>query len=411
LPRAGNVSRTTCSVAVAALAALLALFVPAAYGQSDDALRTAIAAFEAGDILGAERTLRPLAARDPEAAAWLAAALLKRGDRSTLTEAIRLLRGAADAGNGRAKYLLAFQHIAGQGVAKDEPRAAQLFREAADAGIARAAYNLGVLYAKGRGVPTDQAQALHWYELAARAGDPYGAYAFARAIEVSPQATARAAEMLQVYRTAAEQGHLPAAIRYGVLLTDGRGGRKDPGEAQRFLRHAADSGYPEAAMALGDVSVSLVMSARGEAARAAATSAIAWYTAAANAGIAEAQFKLANALFSGAGLDRDLPKAEQWYSRAARQGLAEAQYVLGIWKAGGVASTKDPVEGYMWLLLADRQGNTNAGKVRTRAAEKMSPAEIGQAEAAAGAFRAVPERPPSRLDDEAPPLRPMAAKP
>ncbi len=399
------------SIAVGVATALLLLPTSFTHAQSSDTLRTAIAAIEAGDTVTAERQLRPLAAQDPEAAAWLAAALLKRNDRQALAEAIRLLNGAAGVGNGRAKYLLAFQHIAGQGVPRDDSRAAQLFREAADTGIARAAYNLGVLYAKGRGVSADQNQALHWYERATQAGDPYGAYAFARAIEMSPQAAARTTEMVHAYRLAAEQGHLPAAIRYGVLLADGRAGRKDPVEAQRFLRHAADNGYPEAALALGDVSVSIAMNARGEAARAAASSAIAWYTAAANAGVAQAQFKLANALFSGAGIDRDLPKAEQWYARAGRQGLAEAQYVLGVWKIGGVASAKDPVDGFKWLLLAERQGNTNAAKIRARSAEKISAAEISQAEAAAAAFRATPERQPGRLDDEAPPLKPMAPKP
>ena len=85
--------------------------------------------------------------------------------------------------------------------------------------------------------------------------------------------------------------------------------------------------------------------------------------------------------------------------------------MLGIWKTGGVTSAKDPVDGYTWLLLAERQGDTNAGKVRLRAAEKMSPAEIRKAEAAADAFRPQPERPLARPDDEAPPLKPMATRP
>ncbi|TXL74017.1 sel1 repeat family protein [Vineibacter terrae] len=385
---------------------------PVAHGQQsiDNALQGAISAYEAGDVAGAERTLRPLAAGDPEAAAWLGATLLKRGDKAAVTEAIRLLQNAAGAGNARAKYLLGFQHAIGQGVPSDLTRAAQLFQEAATAGIGRAAYNLGVLYAKGRGVAQDPTQALRWYERAAQAGDPYGAYAMARATELSPQATTRAAEMAQAYRAAAEQGHLPAAVRYGVLLAEGRGVRKDPAEAERFLRHAAGNGYAEADVIMGDLAASTAMGSRGEPARAAAASAIGWYTSAANKGVALAQFKLANALFAGAGVERDMPKAEQWYERAARQGFDEAQYVLGVWKSGGVASAKDPVAGYKWLLLAERQGNTNAGKVRARAAEKLSSSEISQAQADAAAFRAQPERPLGRPDDEAPPLKPMAPK-
>jgi TPR repeat protein len=267
-----------------------------------------------------------------------------------------------------------------------------------------------VLYATGRGVMRDEAQALHWYERAARAGDPYGAYAMARAIEQSPGASARADDMVRAYRQAAEQGHLPAAVRYGALLAEGRWTKRDPAEAERFLRHASANGYPEAAMVMGDVAAAMAMSGRGEQARAAAANAISWYTSAAGAGVAPAQFKLANALFSGAGVDRDLPKAEQWYERAARQGMADAQYVLGVWKIGGVASAKSPVEGYMWLLLAERQGNSNAAKVRKRAAEKMSADEMRQAEADAKAFRPRLERAAGRPDDEAPPLRPLLPK-
>jgi TPR repeat protein len=164
-------------------------------------------------------------------------------------------------------------------------------------------------------------------------------------------------------------------------------------------------------MALGDLSALIAMQSRGDAARKAATSAVGWYAVAANAGLALAQFKLGNAYFSGAGADRDLVKAEQWYTRAAYQGLADAQYVLGVWKIGGVAGPKQPADGYMWLLVAERHGNTNAGKVRLRAAEKMAPEDMRQAEAAAGTFRAQPERAHSRPDDEAPPLRPMPSIP
>ncbi len=393
------------------LVALLFLVVPVSHGRSEDnavdTLQGAIAALEAGDVTGAERTLRPLAAGDPEATAWLAVALLKRGDRQGLAEAVQLLHEAAGVGNARARYLLAFQYAAGEGVPRDETRAALLFQEAAEGGIARAAYNLGVLYTKGRGVQPDTTQAMAWYRRAADAGDAYGAYALARAIERSPQASTRAAEIAQLYRVAADQGHLPAAQRYASLLIEGRGVQRDVAAAERYLRHAMSNGYPEAGMLMGDLSASIAMSSRGAQAQAAARNAVTWYRAAAEAGVAMAQFKLANALFAGTGVERDLARAEQWYGRAARQGLADAQYVLGIWRVGGVASPPDAVEGYMWLLLAERAGNTNAAKVRMRAMEKVSAGDQQQAEARAAGFRPQPERPRSRPDDEAPPLRPM----
>ena len=106
-----------------------------------------------------------------------------------------------------------------------------------------------------------------------------------------------------------------------------------------------------------------------------------------------------------------LPKSFLLAVRTRGDRPALREKVLGIWKTGGVASPKDPVDGYMWLLLAERQGDTNAGKVRLRAAEKMSPADIRKAEAAADSFQPKPERPLTRPDDEAPPLKPMAPRP
>ncbi|HJQ57476.1 MAG TPA: tetratricopeptide repeat protein, partial [Vineibacter sp.] len=173
------------------------------------------------------------------------------------------------------------------------------------------------------------------------------------------------------------------------------------------FRHVADNGYPEGALALGDLLAATAMAGRGDPARDAAAKAVGWYTSAANAGVALAQFKLANALFSGAGAERDLPKAEQWYMRAAQQGLADAQYVLGVWKSGGVAGPKDPVDGYRWLLLAERQGESNAAKVRQRVRDSLSPEDRRAAEMAADAFRAKAERPRNPAAEEAPLLRPM----
>jgi TPR repeat protein len=107
---------------------------------------------------------------------------------------------------------------------------------------------------------------------------------------------------------------------------------------------------------------------------------------------------------------RDFPTAQRWYRRAANQGNADAQYVLGVWLSGGVAGITDPAEGYRWLLLAERQGHSNAAKVRTRAAEKLSPDQIQRGEQAASSFVLRLERPVG-ADDEAPLLRPPAKLP
>ena len=398
-------------LSVLALALLLALAAPAASAQDKAAgLAKAVAAAEKGDAVTAEPLLRELAVDNDEAAGWLGILLVQRGDEASVSEGMILLRRAAFAGNARARYGLAFQYLTGAGTNRDDIEAARLFREAAQGGIARAAYNLGLMHAAGRGVPRDPAQALKWYEQASKAGDPYGSYAWARALETSPQAAQRWNEIAPLYLGAAKAGHLPAAVRYGAMLLEGRGVSRDRARAEFWLRHAADHGFPEAALLMGDLFGQTAMGRTGKQQEEAAKTAASWYQRAAEAGVAMAQAKLGNCYFAGAGVSRDFAAAQRWYRRAAEQGFADAQYVLGIWLSGGVAGTTDPVEGYRWLTLAARQGHSNAGKVRARAAEKLSQDQIQRGEQAALSFAPRPER-ALNADDEAPTLRPPTKAP
>jgi TPR repeat protein len=101
-------------------------------------------------------------------------------------------------------------------------------------------------------------------------------------------------------------------------------------------------------------------------------SAITWYDAAAKAGVASAQFKLANAYFAGIGVARDPQQAARWYGRAAGQGLPEAQHIFGVLLTSGGAGTPDAVEGYKWLLLAERARHSRQQGAREKLAEKLS---------------------------------------
>jgi len=388
------------STTALALAALLAACGGAAAQTSGprSALRAAVDEYRRGHLAEAERDLRSLAGQDNEAAAWLAVVLLARNDSSP--EAIELLQRAAAAGNAEAEHNLGLQYAIGRGVKLDESHAAQLFAQAAQQGHARAAVNLGTFYAQGRGVPRDPAKARALYMQAANAGDAYGQFAFARLLE----GEGRFAEAADLYRKAADQGHLGASLRYGRLLADGNGISRDPREAQKRLRHAADGGLPEAALALGDLLAQLA--GRGELPRTAetATQIVECYRRAADAGLPAAQFKLGNAFFAGTGVGRDFAQAERWYRRAAQQGHAEAQYTLGIWLSGGVGGKTDLIEGYAWLVLAERGGYSDAGLVRQKAAEKLTAAQVAQADSVARGFVLRPERKIGEVDNL--PLKP-----
>jgi TPR repeat protein len=379
-------------------ALLAALLVAAGAAQAQDSsdiappLRSAVAAYRNGDLPSAEAALRPLAASDADAAAWLGAVLLDRGAER---EGLRLIQRAADAGSSEGAHRLALVYAQGlPGTPRNDARAYELFLKAASAGHSRAQLNLGILLLRGQGVPRDLVQARAWLEKAAAGGDPQALYTLGRAMsEGSEQIPADPVRAADLFRRAAEQGHMLAAVRYGLALSEGVGVKRDQAAAQRWLILAKDNGVPEAALAMGD------MAARTPAARDKATnekivqSALSWYQVAAQGGVPSAQFKLANAYFGGVGVPRDPAQAQMWYARAAQQGLPQAQHALGLMLISGAAGQSDPVEGYKWLVLAERGGHPDSRPAREKAGQQLSEPDRKRAEALAQSFKPVLERP------------------
>jgi uncharacterized protein len=388
----------------AALLAALLLATTAARAQPSDAsdvapaLRGGVIAYRAGDLATAEFNLRRLAADNPDAEAWLGAVLLDRG---LNREALQALQHAADAGSAEGAHRLALVFAQGlAGTPRNDVRAIQLFEKAAALGNQRAQVNIGILYFRGQGVPRDLVQARAWLEKAAADNDPYALYALGRAMdETLGSAAADPVRAADLYRRAAELGHLLAALRYGLALTEGTGVKKDLVAAYKWLMYAQKNGVPEAALALGDNYARTPPSRDKAANEKILQVAVSWYEAAAQAGVASAQLKLANAYVAGAGVARDPAQAQRWYFRAAQQGLPDAELALGLLFIGGVAGTADPIEGYKWLLIAERAGHPESRSVRDKAAEQVPERDRKRAEALAQKFTAAPERPA----DEQPP--------
>ena len=94
--------------------------------------------------------------------------------------------------------------------------------------------------------------------------------------------------------------------------------------------------------------------------------ALKYYEVAANAGHAEAQFKVGDYYFKGLGLDGDRDvetdkyRAVEFYEKAAKQGLKEAQYCLGNCFLKGEGVAKDEGEGVKWIEKAANQGYVDA---------------------------------------------------
>jgi len=81
---------------------------------------------------------------------------------------------------------------------------------------------------------------------------------------------------------------------------------------------------------------------------------------AAEAGDAEAQFKLGALYANGKGVKQDSRAAARWLRKAAKQGWTAAQTLLGWCYAGGNGVSKDMAEAMQWYSTAAEAGDTDA---------------------------------------------------
>lgn len=118
----------------------------------------------------------------------------------------------------------------------------------------------------------------------------------------------------------------------------------------------------------------------------------------ADKGNAEARTLLGAMYWSGEGVPRDHKEAARLYLQAANQDYARAQNDIGFMLGFGEGvPPRDDIEAYKWLTLAIR-GYTarnqdrldQARKDLVTLAQRMSPAQISEAERRIRAFKPVP---------------------
>ncbi len=70
----------------------------------------------------------------------------------------------------------------------------------------------------------------------------------------------------------------------------------------------------------------------------------------------------------------------KWYRKAAEQGNADAQTTLGVMYANGEGVPEDFIQAHMWFNLAAAQGNELGRENRDIVAERMTPAQVAEAQ-------------------------------
>jgi TPR repeat protein len=105
-----------------------------------------------------------------------------------------------------------------------------------------------------------------------------------------------------------------------------------------------------------------------------------WYHRPAIQGHLLAQYNLGVMYARGWGVHRDYHEAAKWYRLAADNGSSAAQYDLGKLYEEGHGVPQDYALAYKWFNLAAAQNNQDAEKYRDSIAQRMTPAQIAEAQ-------------------------------
>ena len=164
--------------------------------------------------------------------------------------AIDALRRAAEAGDARSQFVLAYRLKTGDGVAKDAVKAIQWFEKASEQGYVEAQVSLGLAYEQGQGVTQDYALAVKWYDRAAAQKNPRALWSLGLLHELGQGVAVDLVRAADLYGEAARQGFAPAEYHLGRLREEGRGVDRDIDLALALYERAAAKGHGEAARAL-----------------------------------------------------------------------------------------------------------------------------------------------------------------
>ncbi len=171
--------------------------------------------------------------------------VIGQGTQRNPAEAFRWFQRAAEHGNAKGNDDLGWMYYTGEGVERDPAKAVELFRKAADLGSASGMNRLGIAYEGGQGVPRDSAQAVSWYRKAAEAGDVQAQNNLAQNYDLGLGLRKDHAEAARWYRKAAEQDYEPAQFNLAMTYHEGEGVPKDMQEAARWFEKASNLGHAE----------------------------------------------------------------------------------------------------------------------------------------------------------------------
>ena len=260
-------------------------------------------------------------------------AAFQRRDYAT---ALKTFRKAAKEGHVQAQVNLGAMYDNGQGVTQDYKEAVKWYRKAAEQGNAVALFNLGVMYYAGLGVKQSYDEAAKLFSEAVLQGDEQAAKWEKKAL------VAKDDTCLNTFPDKS-QPHVKGQHNYF-----------DPFETEKYLKPFAEAGDADAQFKLGMVFY------RRQGVSQDIKEATKWVQMAAEQGNADAQFRMFVIHFLGEGISKDYKIATRWLKSAAEQGHADAQYSLGMNYKFGQGVPRDYKIAVKWLRKAVEQGHADA---------------------------------------------------
>jgi S1-C subfamily serine protease len=186
-------------------------------------------------------------------------------------------------------------------------------------------------------------------------------------------------------RKMAEAGNPIAANNLGMLYAAGKNVPQDFAEAKKWYLFASEHGNP-----VGEYNLGYAYEF-GQGTAIDLPEAVRWYHIAIDHNVAAAKLQLGSLYSSGKGVPHDDAEAARLALAAARQGFPFAQIIVGSLYIDGLGVPPDDSMGYQWASIGASKltgaANTFAAKIRDNAAQGLSPTELAQAQAAAGAWR------------------------
>jgi uncharacterized protein len=274
------------------------------------------------------------------------------------------------AGDPEAHYHLGVMSSRGEGMAANPVRALELYRFAANKGYALALHNLGDAYRTGKGVPVDLAEARKHFLQSARLGHGQSMYNYATMLLLGEGGPVDTAGALDWYELAEDHEVRGVGILIEHWVREGKLPKPDYKKRLKAQLAAANAGDAEAQYRLG------MMYFRGRGAKPDYKEMQRWFLAAANQGHPIAQLRMGNMYKDGYFQTRDLPRANEWFRKAAMQNNGFALSILGVGHMGGLGVPQDEVKGYALLVLGAWFGDYSAKSIRhgaigTRVSEEV----------------------------------------